>query len=384
MVWPFKKRAALPPFAVTTGGGVGPLATWAGATVDADAAMRLSAVWACVRLLSDTVSTLPVDVYRKGERGPITTPPVLVEPAAGQPLHEWLYACMVSLLLRGNFFAVVTARSGPGMLPGQLEPVHPDKVGVQVNEDGTVTYRVLGRELPREDVFHIRAYVMPGQILGLSPVEYARQSIGLGLAAEQFGGQFFGDGATPTGLLTTSDVVNPDQVQLLSEMWHSARSRRRGTAVLTGGVQWQPIQIAPNESQFLDSQRFTVNQVARVFGVPASMVGGQEDNSLTYATTESRAIDFLRYSLNPWLVRLEAALGRLLPRTMTVKFNADGLLRSTTKERYEAHAIALKSGFLSVNEVRELEDLPPVPGGETPPAPSGNGSGVPQDTVTVA
>jgi HK97 family phage portal protein len=383
-MWPFKKRAQLPPFAVTTGGGVGPLATWAGATVDSDSAMRLSAVWACVRLLSDTVSTLPLDVYRRGERDPIATPPVLVEPAAGTPTHEFLYSVMVSLLLRGNAFGLVTARSGAGMLPSQIELVHPDKVGVQVHEDGSIVYRVLGREIDRTDVWHVRAYTMPGQVLGLSPVEYSRQSIGLGLAVEEFAGQFFGDGATPTGLLTTSDTVNEDLIKKLSEVWHSARSRRRGTAVLTGGVTWQPIQIAPEESQFLGAAKFNVAQIARVFGVPPEMIGAEAGNSLTYANVEGRAIDFLRYSLNPWLVRLEAALGRLIPSRQFVKFNTGGMLRADTKSRYEAHEIALRAGFLTVDEVRELEDRPPLPGGDTPPAPSGNGAGTPAETVTVA
>src|SRR5829696_9227679 len=271
---------------------------------------------------------------------------------------------MVSLLLRGNAYGLVTARSGAGLLPAQVELVHPDKVGVQVNEDGTVTWRVLGKEMPREDIFHVRAYTMPGQILGLSPVEYARQSVGLGLAAEEFGARFFGDGATPSGMLTSPLELTEEGAKLLDARWKAAHGQKRKTAVLVGDLKWQPISIRPDESQFVETMQFNVNQIARVFGVPASMVGGSDDSSLTYATVESRALDYLRYSLNPWLVRLEHALGRLLPSTMNVKFNADGLLRSTTKERYEAHEIALRAGFLTKNEVRELEDRPPLPESE--------------------
>jgi len=335
-----------------------------------------------VRLWDDTVSDLPLDVYRKGERDQIETPPVLVEPADGTPTHEFLYSVMVSLLLRGNAFAIVTARSGAGLLPSQLELIHPDRVGVQVQEDGSIVYRVLGREIDRTDVWHVRSYTMPGQVLGLSPVEYARQSIGLGLGVEEFAAQFFGDGATPTGLLTTSDAVSQDQVNRLSEVWHSARSRRRGTAVLTGGVTWQPIQIAPEESQFLGAAKFNVAQIARVFGVPPEMIGGESGQSLTYATVEGRALDFLKYSVTPWLVRLETALGRLIPSRQFCKFNVDALLRSTTKERFDAYKVALDAGFMTTDEVRALEDLPPLSPSQAPA--SGNGSGTPTDTVAVA
>ena len=367
-VWPFRRREerALPPFAITTGPGHGMLPTWAGATIDADVALRHSAVWSCVRLLADTVSTLPVDCYRRGEREPIATPPILVEPAAGQPLHEFAYSVMVSLLLRGNAYGLVTARSGATMLPSQVELVHPDKVSVQVDEDGTVRYRLLGRDVDRADIWHVKAFTMPGTVLGLSPVEYARQSIGLGLGAEKFGSQFFGDGATPSGVLTTPDRLNREQVEMLSDNWKTAHHNKRTPAILAGDLTWQSITVAPEESQFVETMKLNVAQVARVFGVPPEMIGAEAGNALTYSNVEGRAIDFLRYSLNPWLVRLEAALSRLLPSRQYVKFNPNALLRSDTKTRYEAHEIALRAGFLSVDEVRDLEDRPPLPPRDNP------------------
>jgi HK97 family phage portal protein len=159
--------------------------THAGEPVTPDSAMRHAAVWSCVNLLASTMSSLPVDVFRRGERDPITTPAILVEPAAGQPLHEFVYSTMVTLLLRGNAYGLVTARQGASMLPAQVELVHPDRVTVRVDpETGRVVYTFLGREVDRADVWHVRAFTMPGSILGLSPVEYARQAIGLGLAAE--------------------------------------------------------------------------------------------------------------------------------------------------------------------------------------------------------
>lgn len=365
MRWPWRREErALPAGAYLTAAGGSGAQTWAlgplGGTVDTDAAMRHTAVWACVRLLADTVSTLPVDVYRRGEAEPLATPPLLVEPAAGTPRTDWLYAAMASLLLRGNAYGLVTARSGATLLPSQVELVHPDLVSVFVDpETQAVTYRIGGQAYGRTDVLHVRAYAMPGVLLGLSPVEYARQAIGLGLAAEKFGAQYFGDGAMPQGVLEAEGNISSEMAHALSARWESAHGGARKVAVLSG-AKFVPITVKPEESQFIETQRLNVASIARVFGVPPEMIGAEAGNSLTYANVEGRALDLLKYAVNPWLVRLENALGTLLPRNQYVKFNADGLLRTDTKTRYEAHKIGLDAGFLTVNEVRALEDLPPL------------------------
>lgn len=333
--------------------------TYAGVTVTTDQAMRLSAVWSCVRLLADTISTLPVDVYRGGER--IATPPLLVEPASGQPRHDFVYQVMVSLLLRGNAFGIITARSGATLLPSQIELVDPDKVQID-RRDGVTTYRIAGAPFAAEDVWHVRAYPVAGQVAGLSPVEYARQAIGLGLAAEKFGSQFFGSGATPSGVLQADANLSPEAAESIGARWRTMHEGRHRVAVLSKGLSFHPISIAPDESQFIETQRLAVSQIARIFGVPAEMVGGDSGGSLTYSNTEARALDFMRYSVAPWLVRLEASLSKLLPRNQSVKFNPDALLRATTSERYAAHKVALDAGFLTIDEVRALEDLPPLEG----------------------
>lgn len=319
-------------------------------------------MWACVRLLADTVSTLPVDVYRRGARDPLPTPPLLQEPAAGTPRHEWLEAVMRSLLLRGNAYGLVTARSGSTLLPAQVELVNPDHVNVRLDEDGRVEYRIGGQTLAREDVWHVRAHVTPGQPTGLSVVEYARQSIGVGLAAEKFGAQFFGDHATPSGVLSTTQHLTQQQANTLTEQWKALHGGKRRVAILTGDLKFTPVSIRPDESQFIETSGFNVRQVCRMFGVPPEMVGAESGGSLTYANVEQRNLDMLRYCVGPWLVRLETALSALLPRQQFVKFNANALLRSDTKTRYEAHEIALRAGFLTVDEVRDLEDLPPLGG----------------------
>lgn len=368
-MWPFKREErALPPGALLTSTGGSPGHTWAlGAGVDTDKALRLSAVWACVRLLADTVSTLPLDVYAGATA--IDTPPVLVEPAAGVARHEWLYSVVASLLLRGNAYGVITARSGPTLLAGQVELVHPDLVGVTTDPTtGALTYRVGGRAFDRDDVWHVRAFTLPGVALGLSPISYAAETIGLGIAAERFAAQFFGSNATPSGVLVADGPLTPDNARLLLDRWRAAHAGQHDIAVLSGGVKFQPIAVAPEESQFLEAQRFTVSQIARMYGVAPEMIGSDAGNSMTYANVESRALDFLRYSVQPWIVRIETALARLLPPGQRVQFNVNGLLRATTKERYEAHEIALRAGWLTVDEVRDLEDLPPLP--HRPPAPT--------------
>jgi HK97 family phage portal protein len=216
--------------------------TAAGVSVSTDQALRLSAVWACVRLLADAVSTLPLDVYRRGERDPLPElPPLLRSPAAGLSLNEWLYAVMVSLLLRGNAYGIVTGRSGSTLLPAQVDLAHPDRLGVTVTPDGRVQYRLNGEELLPDDVWHVRAYTFPGSVLGLSPVEYARQTIGLGLAAEKFAGQFFAD-PVPTGVIYADRDPKVEGAKALQARWMAARQANRAPAVLSG-ARFEPLSV---------------------------------------------------------------------------------------------------------------------------------------------
>ena len=360
------EQRALPPGAqLTYPGGAGHPA-WGlvdGEPVDTDAALRLPAVWASVRLLADSVSTLPLEMLARGGDRPGPVPAWLDEPAAGMPLGEWLYAVMTSLLLRGNAYGLITARSGPGLLPAQVDLAHPDTVSVFVDPDtGRPTYRVGGQEFSREQVWHVRAFTLPGVLLGMSPVDYARQAIGLGLGAERFGASFFGSGAVPSLIIRS---LNPDlnaeeAARLKAGVMES--QRRRTPMVVNPATEVTPISLRPDEAQFIETARFNVSQVARVFGVPVEMIGGDSGGSLTYSNTEARALDFVRYSLRPWLVRLETAVSRLLPPGQTVRFDANDLLRGTTSERYAAHESALRAGWTSPNEVRQAEGLPPLAG----------------------
>ncbi len=374
-MWPFgrrvEERTTSWPLEVLTGEPSGEgSGNYSHVTVTPDTALRHAAVWACVRLIADTVSGLPVDAYRTGGRKPLAARPRLLdEPAAGTGFPEWTYAVLVSALTRGNAFGLVVDRAGVAELPTQIELVDTGRVSVSTGGDGRIAWRLDGREIDRADLWHFRAYPVAGSPFGLSPVDYAKKSIGLGLAAEAYGSTFFSDGATPSGLLTSDQSLTKDAAENQAAMWRQAHQGRRKTAVLGQGTKWQQISIAPDESQFLDTQRFTVQQVCRVYGVPPEMIGADSGNSLTYANVEQRSLDFLAYCIGPWLARLERALTALVPRGTYVKYNAGALLRTDLLTRYQSYEIGLRAGFITVDEVRELEDREPLPAAATPAAP---------------
>jgi HK97 family phage portal protein len=344
--------------------------TLSGVRVNADQAQRLSTVWACVRLLADTVSTLPIDTYRVGSREALPTPPLLRRPAASLYRHEWLEAAMRSLLLRGNCYGLIVDRDATEH-PVQIELLNPDVVACRRLLDGELEYRVAGRTVDAYDVWHVKANVSAGYPLGLSVVEYARQSIGLGIAVEDFGALWFGTGGVPAGMLQTDAELTEEQAEALKLRWNAKIGMTHGVAVLDSGAKYTPVSVAPEESQFLETTKANVSTICRYFGVPPEMVAGEAGGRLTYANVEQRNIDFLTYTLNPWLTRLEVSLSDLLPKPQYVKFNTGALLRSNTKDRYAAYQIALASGFMTANEIRELEDLPTLPGGDQLALPGG-------------
>jgi HK97 family phage portal protein len=364
-VWPFKRKdRAL----FNIGDMPWTANTAAGMRVTSDTALRLSAVWGCVRLLADVVSELPVHVFMKGTRDEVDPPKVLVTPASGTDLPDWIFQHMVSYLTRGNVMGLIVDREGLTR-PSQIELVDAARVQPQVDRlTRQVTWRFDGREIDKADLWHRRAYPVPGQPLGLSPVGYFAQCIGLGLAAENYGAEYFGDAATPAGIITSEDVVSPHQASEFYERWMAMKRGRKGIAVFGSGTKFEPIAIAPEESQFIDTMRFNVQQIARIYGVPPEMLGADSGNSMTYANVESRDLSLLKYSVQPWLGRLERALDTLVPRGQYVKFNASAFLRTDLKTRYESYEIGLRAGFLTIEEVRALEDREPLPSDTSRPA----------------
>jgi HK97 family phage portal protein len=344
--------------------------TAAGEPVTVESALRLSTVWGCVRLLADSVSTLPLHVYRGDDCDPIPTPRLLQRPSADFPeLADWLWAVMASLLLRGNAWGIITDRSGAGLLPAQVDLVHPDRVSVTINGEGRRVIRINGEEQDPADLFHVKAFTWPGELLGLSPIAYARESIGLGIGAEKYGAQFFGDAAIPSGVLTSDQHIGKEQAEALKARWRERHKNKRDIAVLGDGAKFQPITVAPDEAQFLGTIKANVATICRFYGVPPEAMGGETAGHEAYTSPEQRSTDLLIWCVRPWLYRIERAVSTLLPSTQRAKFNAGALVRATLLDRYQAHKLGIEAGWLLRSEVRELEDRPPITGIDNQPPP---------------
>jgi HK97 family phage portal protein len=213
-----------------------------------------------------------------------------------------------------------------------------------------------------EEVPAHRIFPWAGKLEGLSPVAYAREAIGLGIAAEKYGAKFFGDSAIPAGYLYSDQRIGGELLKQTKAEWESAHRGRRGTAVLSQ-IKYQNLSVAPEEAQFLGTIKANVATICRIFGVPPGMMAGSElGGHEDYSSPEQRATDFLTFTLRPWLARLERAISRLLPSTQAAKFNAGAMVRATLLDRYQAHKLGIDAGWLLRSEVRDLEDRPPVAG----------------------
>jgi HK97 family phage portal protein len=353
--WPFKRHDR----ALWQVGDLPVASTYAAVPVNPTTAMQHSAVWACVNLIAGSISTLPLAAYRRGDRDPLPDlPPLLRQPSATMNLPDWLYAALQSLLLRGNCYGEIVDRAGAGLLPAQVELLNPDTVQV-TTDDSRLVVRVNGAEVDPASIWHVKAFTTAGSVVGLSPIAHAKQAVGLGLGAEKFAAEVFGTKGIPVGLLSTDRDVDQEMADRWRARW---RQQDRGIAVLGGGARFQAVTLSPQETQFLEATQANVRTIARYFGVQPELVGADSGNSLTYANVEQRALDFLQFCLRPWLVRLETAISGLLSSTTTVKFNAAGLVRTDLLTRYQAHESAIRAGWKLRSEVRELEDLPPIPG----------------------
>jgi HK97 family phage portal protein len=283
------------------------------------------------------------------------------KPAATGSRYDWLHRCMTSLALRGNAYGLIVATDNAGY-PTQIEWLHPDDVTLLDNFAMVPVWYYKGRKLDPGELFHIPAYTLPGQILGLSPVAYFATTTDTGLLAQQFGRDWFANGSTPAAVLETDREVSREASTVLKARFKEAAAER-DVAVLGLGVKYRPISVPAEESQFLETIKASANQVAAIFGVPPEKVGGETGGSLTYATVEQNSIDLLTWTLRPWLARLEDAFEQLLPPEREVKFNPDAMLRTDLLSRMQAYGMALDQGWRNRDEVRALEDEPPLPNG---------------------
>lgn len=353
--------------------------TAAGVRVTADTALQDAAVYAAVAALSEAVASLPLVLYRRRKDGGsdrATDHPLYQLahdlPNRNQTSFEFRQFGMVALLLRGNFVARKVSTGGRGL--AALEPLHPD--GLWIDRDRLTGKRVYEYSPPdgttftllADEVVHVMG--MPGDdIRGLNPIEHHRETIGASLGAKEFGARLFANNAKPGGVLEVSGKLDDEQAKKLAERWRFAQERANRVAVLEDGVKFNPITINPQDAQFLETRKYTRSEIAAIFRVPPHKIGDLE--RATFSNIEQQALEFVTDSLMPWLVRWEQALWRdALTESERragyfFRFNVAGLLRGDAKARSDYYRAMFGIGALNQNEIRGLEEMNPIPAGDT-------------------
>ena len=349
--------------------------TSAGKTVNERTAMQCTAVYACVRILAETIAGLPLHVYRyrhDGSKERIPQHPLyrLLHDAPNTEMTSFVFreTLMSHLLLWGNAYAQII-RNGRGQ-PVALYPLLPSKMDVSRAKSGELVYTYYrdidenGRSgqvtLHREEVLHIPGLGFDG-LVGYSPIGMAKNAVGMAIATEEYGAAFFKNGANPGGVLEHPGVIK--DIQRVKENWNTTYGgswNAHRVAVLEEGMKFQTIGIPPEQAQFLETRKFQINEIARIFRVPPHMVGDLEKSS--FSNIEQQSLEFVKYTVDPWVIRWEQALMQalLLPaeqESLFIRFNLDGLLRGDYQSRMQGYSIGIQNGFYSVNDVRQLEDL---------------------------
>jgi HK97 family phage portal protein len=355
-------------------------ATWAGTVVNQKNALEIGAAYACVRLLSDTISTLPVDTFirRDGNRLPYRPRPAWVyEPEGpGSSRIEYYKQIVVSMLL-SHGAVVQILRNGNGEIVA-LQPLDPTRVDIRRNRETRLREFVIdgGQAiLPGEDVLYIPEMRRPGSLKGVSRVDELKQTLGLAKALDEFASRYFSNGANTSGMIEFPGNLTQEQAKDLVDAFeagHKGLKKAHRPGVLSGGAKFVKTGSDGEQAQMLESRQFAVEEVARVFRVPPSMIGLNTPGAMSYASVEHNAIQFTRYSLTPLIAAIEEAHNRLLPGDVFLRVNMDGLLRGDSATQASVFSTALQAGYMSVNEARGLMDLRPVDGGDSPRVPLAN------------
>ena len=361
--------------------------TASGKYVTERSAMQMTAVYSCVRILSEAVASLPLQFYRYTDDGG-------KEKAVEHPLYFLLHdepnpemtsfifreTLMTHLLLWGNAYSQII-RNGKGEVVA-LYPLMPDRMKVDRDEHGRLYYEytvydsddVDGRKgtnkvgrtvrLQPHDVLHIPGLGFDG-LVGYSPIAMAKNAIGLAIATEEYGSKFFANGAAPSGVLEHPGTIkDPSKVRESWQATFGGSGNANKIAVLEEGMKYTPISISPEQAQFLETRKFQIDEIARIFRVPPHMIGDLEKSS--FNNIEQQSLEFVKYTLDPWVSRWEQAMVRALltpdeKKKYFFKFNVDGLLRGDYQSRMNGYATARQNGWMSANDIRELENLDRIP-----------------------
>jgi HK97 family phage portal protein len=333
-------------------------------------ALSLIPVYAAVRLLADTIATLPIKTYRKDadNRVPMPGLPQLFRLLDDDgTLTDWLHRCMTSLALRGNAYGLVTARDGM-QFPTAIYWLNPSEVGCDDSNPMRPVWYWKGRHVPTEDLLHIPWFTIAGKTQGLSPIEAYATAINVGLQAQDYvSGWYFNGGVPPGTFRNTQKTVEQENARIISERLAAAQRNRRP---LVFGADWEytAITIPPNQAQFVETMRLTATQIASIYGIPPEMIGGESGGPLTYNTLEQNSQFLATMTLRPWLVKLERKFSSILPARQYVKLNADAIVRADLAVRYQSYLVAHQIGLLTNDEMRAMEDRAPLPPDKAPKA----------------
>ena len=356
--------------------------TTSGKPVNETTAMQTTAVYACVRILSEAIASLPVHVYQYKDGG---GKEMVIDHPLYQVLHDepnpemtsfvFRETLMSHLLLWGNAYAQIL-RNGKGEVVA-LYPLMPNRMTVDRASNGEIYYTYTKNSddnknlkgsgqiyLFKEDVFHILGLGFDG-LVGYSPIAMAKNAVGMALACEEYGAKFFANDASPSGILEHPGTIKDPEK--LRESWNTlfkGSSNSHNIGVLEEGLKFTPIAVSPQESQFLETRKFQIDEIARIFRVPPHMVGDLDKAS--FANIEEQSLEFVKYTLGPWVIRWEQAIHMSLfsgseKKNYFAKFNVDGLLRGDYQSRMNGYAVGIQNGFMSPNDIRELENMDRIP-----------------------
>lgn len=336
--------------------------------VNGKTAFSLVPVFSAISLISDTISTLPVDAYQRidGNRKPYRPKPSWVDqPDVDQTRQGHYQSVLVSLLIWGNAYVRIFRNSQGEVV--NLVALDPQKMEVTRSAIGRKLFHYEGEEkvLTSDEVMHLTDLLEPGHIVGVARVDRLREALGLGIALQNFAAAFFGQGVTGSLIAEVPGNITPDQAKQLSDSMsnrHGGWRKSGRVPVLSGGATLKDVSVKNDQSQFIESRRFFVEEVARLFNIPLSMM--DVPGAASYASVEMNAIQFVTHTLRPFIEKLEWSYSRLLPEQAFLKFNVDGLLRGDFNSRITAYSVGLQSGFMSINDVRRIEDMTPVVGGD--------------------
>jgi len=347
----------------------GGLYNYTGEKVNEMSALGISTVFSAISLIADSIALLPVKTLRYDGQKTIYTdkPKFLEKPNVGLDLSMFslIHQTITSLAMHGNAFILVD--KDRQSRPIQLTPVHPEKVKVEM-DNGMKTYMLMSkkgsfeRKITSENMLHFVWYSYPGNLIGISPLRTNSNTYGLALAMERHIAQFYGQGGTPSSVLETDRDLTAEQANVLKETWIMNHNRNRKPAVLTGGLKWKAISASAG-SELIDAREQIVNEIARVFRIPAHLLLSK-DASNVYSNIESNGLAFIRHTLLPWIRRIEDGLSSLLPGKQFVKLDTDEYSRGDQLSRVRSYQVAISSGVMTPNEARSKMDLEPYEGGD--------------------